>query len=351
MWRDWHSKALLLAAILVAASMMPLTSKAAGTGAEYLQAGTKAVKDGKYQEAVRLLTRAIKSKSISNEQIAQALYQRGIAYQKDKKPAFAIADLTSALYIKSLPAADRANAYKSRAKAYGALGQKARAVVDNKKAGSPAAATQAASNDNDRSSGFTAKVSRTSKTKASAPSKPVKTSNRPAQTTQVNQGRWQTTATASSSGNEQSTEKSSGEGGGTFLSRLFSSQQEETKPQPKVRPKRTQTSAPVQNWGKTTQVKVASRRANGQPAQAATGYRLQLASVRGQDQAKQAWRQLKSRHGDLLAGRDPEFQKLDLGEKGTYYRIQIGPFADKSETLELCNSFKKKGLDCFLVAR
>ena len=80
-------------------------------------------------------------------------------------------------------------------------------------------------------------------------------------------------------------------------------------------------------------------------------YRLQLAALRSENEAQAAWRRLAAQHRSLLDGREPMIEKTDLGTLGTVYRLQIGPFADKRESLRLCNSFKRSGVDCFLVTR
>ncbi len=47
--------------------------------------------------------------------MARALYMRGVAYRQQSKPAQAISDLTSALWLKGgLAAEDRADALKQR---------------------------------------------------------------------------------------------------------------------------------------------------------------------------------------------------------------------------------------------
>ena len=34
-----------------------------------------------------------------------------------------------------------------------------------------------------------------------------------------------------------------------------------------------------------------------------------------------------------------------MGNLGTFYRLQIGPFPDKAESLKLCNALKRSGVD------
>ncbi len=99
-----------------------------------LSAGKKALDEGKTDKAIELLTKAVKSSEMTSEEIAEALYMRGLAYKKQKKTAAAIADLNGALFIKSLPSKDRQQALKARAEIFSSLGQTQRAASDLKQA-------------------------------------------------------------------------------------------------------------------------------------------------------------------------------------------------------------------------
>lgn len=80
-------------------------------------------------------------------------------------------------------------------------------------------------------------------------------------------------------------------------------------------------------------------------------YRLQLASSRSESEAREHWKRLAAANPELTSGREPQIDKTDLGSLGTVYRLHIGPFQDKAESLKVCNAFKRNGVDCFLVAR
>ena len=45
----------------------------------------------------------------------------------------------------------------------------------------------------------------------------------------------------------------------------------------------------------------------------------------------------------------PQIEKVDIGNFGTFYSLQIGPFPDKAESLKVCNALKRSGIDCSLV--
>ena len=50
-----------------------------------------------------------------------------------------------------------------------------------------------------------------------------------------------------------------------------------------------------------------------------------------------------------LAGAQPQIEKVDIGNFGTFYSLRIGPFPDKAESLKVCNALKRSGVDCSLV--
>ncbi len=81
------------------------------------------------------------------------------------------------------------------------------------------------------------------------------------------------------------------------------------------------------------------------------GYLLQLASARSAEDANAAWQSISSKNARLVGGRPPIVKQANLGSLGTFYRVHIGPFQDKAQSVELCNEFKRQGVDCFLVTR
>ncbi len=81
-----------------------------------------------------------------------------------------------------------------------------------------------------------------------------------------------------------------------------------------------------------------------------TGIRLQLAAVSNEDDVDGEWQRLQNRLGDALADRQLQVERADLGSKGIFYRLQIGPFADRATAKAACNDIKAAGGDCLLVA-
>lgn len=82
-------------------------------------AGTRAYETGRSADAVQTLSTALSAGGLQPSQMAKALYYRGMAQKKLGKPALAISDLTSAIWLKGgLSDTDRANAIQARQQAH-----------------------------------------------------------------------------------------------------------------------------------------------------------------------------------------------------------------------------------------
>jgi cell division protein FtsN len=58
---------------------------------------------------------------------------------------------------------------------------------------------------------------------------------------------------------------------------------------------------------------------------------------------------MKRRYKSVLGGFEPDIQRADLGAKGTYYRVRIGPMASRGAALRLCEQLKSAGGNCFVT--
>jgi cell division septation protein DedD len=86
-----------------------------------------------------------------------------------------------------------------------------------------------------------------------------------------------------------------------------------------------------------------------QPAAAGSGVRIQIASLRTPDEARGEWERQKHANGDLLGKFTAVAVRADLGERGVYYRVEVGPVGDKAAAQRLCAALKERGLGCSLV--
>ena len=81
------------------------------------------------------------------------------------------------------------------------------------------------------------------------------------------------------------------------------------------------------------------------------GFVVQLAALRAKDGARPAWARLQKAHPALLGQRELAIQKVDLGDRGIFYRVQAGFFADRAGARGLCTALKARGQDCLVVKR
>lgn len=78
-------------------------------------------------------------------------------------------------------------------------------------------------------------------------------------------------------------------------------------------------------------------------------YRVQVASLKSQNQAEAAWKEQVQRYPELLSDLSLTVQRAVLAGKGTYYRVQIGSFSDRAAADSLCRKLKSRGQDCLVV--
>ncbi|MCE7997898.1 MAG: tetratricopeptide repeat protein [Rhodobiaceae bacterium] len=81
------------------------------------------------------------------------------------------------------------------------------------------------------------------------------------------------------------------------------------------------------------------------------GLRIQIGSFRSASDATAAWDKTVAAHQELIGQRQPYIVEADLGARGIYYRLQVGPLHSSNEAKALCNALKARGQDCILAAR
>lgn len=81
-------------------------------------------------------------------------------------------------------------------------------------------------------------------------------------------------------------------------------------------------------------------------------YVVQVASVRSQDDAQNVWNKINTQFNDLTSqGLYADVRRVDLQEKGIYFRTRIAGLADKTAASDLCNQFKARGQACFVTRK
>ena len=77
---------------------------------------------------------------------------------------------------------------------------------------------------------------------------------------------------------------------------------------------------------------------------------LQIGAYETQEIADGAWASFKARHAGIAGTLAEDVQRVDLGAKGIWYRLRMGPFADKTAATAACEKLKAEGATCFLAA-
>jgi len=81
----------------------------------------------------------------------------------------------------------------------------------------------------------------------------------------------------------------------------------------------------------------------------AKAFKIQLSAVRSDAAAKSEWDKLKKTHPSVLGRLSLNVEKADLGQKGVYYRIQAGPFADRAAADAACQELTKQKASCLVI--
>jgi len=102
---------------------------------------------------------------------------------------------------------------------------------------------------------------------------------------------------------------------------------------------------------KPAQVASAEPAATADPKAKPTGVRIQLVSMPSETAAWDAWKQISGKYSSQLTGLTAMVESADLGTKGTFYRVQTGPFATVAAAQERCTTMKAAGLDCLVVGK
>ena len=81
---------------------------------------------------------------------------------------------------------------------------------------------------------------------------------------------------------------------------------------------------------------------------AAGTYRVQIAAVRSAKAARAEWARLQRKNKDVLGSLTFASQKVDLGAKGVFYRIQAGMVA-RAEARKICATLRARKQPCLVV--
>lgn len=81
--------------------------------------------------------------------------------------------------------------------------------------------------------------------------------------------------------------------------------------------------------------------------------RVQVAAMTSRNAAQKNWNNLNRAHSGLFSGLKPFIEKVNLGKRGIFFRLQIGNFYNQVEAEEFCNRYvaktRKSRADCIIV--
>jgi cell division septation protein DedD len=83
-------------------------------------------------------------------------------------------------------------------------------------------------------------------------------------------------------------------------------------------------------------------------APAAGGYAVQVTSQRSEAEAQTEFKTLQAKFPGQLGNRQPLIHRADLGDKGTFYRALVGPFASSEAAAAMCSNLKAAGGSCIV---
>ncbi|HWY15265.1 MAG TPA: SPOR domain-containing protein [Rhizomicrobium sp.] len=78
------------------------------------------------------------------------------------------------------------------------------------------------------------------------------------------------------------------------------------------------------------------------------GIMLQIGSYKSQAEASESWRAFKARHA-VVAGYRFDVNEANLGSRGVWYRLRVGPFAGRPSAVGVCEKLRAEGANCLVT--
>jgi hypothetical protein len=73
---------------------------------------------------------------------------------------------------------------------------------------------------------------------------------------------------------------------------------------------------------------------------------VNLAAFPDEADARSYWLRLRFTRADLFSGHKVEFMPVDMGDRGTFYRVDAGPFTDVADAVRFCGELRAARVDC-----
>jgi hypothetical protein len=85
-------------------------------------------------------------------------------------------------------------------------------------------------------------------------------------------------------------------------------------------------------------------------AGAATGFKVQLGSVRSEADARKLWDGVRRKHPTEIGSLTAHFSRVDFPDRGTFYRVHAGTLPSRDAARDMCARLQKAGTVCIVVA-
>jgi len=82
---------------------------------------------------------------------------------------------------------------------------------------------------------------------------------------------------------------------------------------------------------------------------AGTQYWIQIGANKDEAVSRAEWAKLRAQGGAIFNNAGNRIQRADLGARGVFYRVQVGPFSSAREAGQFCAQLKGRSIDCFLA--
>jgi cell division septation protein DedD len=87
------------------------------------------------------------------------------------------------------------------------------------------------------------------------------------------------------------------------------------------------------------------------PTASGAGYVAVLSSQKSRMDALKIFANMQEKYGEVLSSRTPDVQEANLGEKGVWYRLVVGPPGSREAAASLCTQLKAAGYSgCWVTA-
>jgi hypothetical protein len=94
----------------------------------------------------------------------------------------------------------------------------------------------------------------------------------------------------------------------------------------------------------------AVRQAAAAPATTSSGYVAVLSSRKSHMDALKSFADIQQKYTSVLQGRTPDVREADLGEKGVWYRVVVGPPGSRDSANSVCSQLKSQGYSgCWIM--